>query len=565
MFKKVLAVAFASAFFVGTAWAENPNKNKKEAAFGSENCFIGGGMCKLSRGKNPPNTPNYEKTGCFGDYCFWREKPKWKLNQEERERRKKEQPFEIVDLNEYGGGGSQGKNKNKSNDSNHQKTTNKPKQDKPSRGSDLGSSINGALEGLNGLLKPKPGSSSGSGSAGGGSSGGGSGSAGGGSSGGGSGSDGGGSSGGGSGSAGGGSSGGGSGSAGGGSSGGSSGSAGGGSSGGGGGSAGGAEKSKGYWYAYYHVNQPHFGDTPESACSGPVPGFDGATFRFDPPRSCLGVKGNNVWLWSVNYLAPEQIAHESQCNKGYREITKKSGGTFSVVCTVKPKNSDLGSASVGSLGSDSSKSDSGSSSPSSAGGSSSASSGGRASGAGGKSEPANSDAGTADGGKSDGGKSDGGKSDGGKSDGGKSDGGKSDGGKSDGGKSDGGKSDGGNSDGGKSGNGQGDSKGDGEGEDSGGNCKYIPDWLCTADADPNNLDFSGITEGIKEVEAGSAYEYDSRFSESGKCPEPASVSLSGFEIQISYDFVCQFMEKIRFVVLAAFAMISVFIVLKAID
>ena len=541
MFKKVLAVAFASAFFVGTAWAENPNKNKKEAAFGSENCFIGGGMCKLSRGKNPPNTPNYEKTGCFGDYCFWREKPKWKLNQEERERRRKEQPFEIVDLNEYGGGGSQGKNKNKSNDSNHQKTTNKPKQDKPSRGSDLGSSINGALEGLNGLLKPKPGSSSGSGSAGGGSSGGGSGS------------DGGGSSGGGSGSAGGGSSGGGSGSA------------GGGSSGGGGGSAGGAEKSKGYWYAYYHVNQPHFGDTPESACSGPVPGFDGATFRFDPPRSCLGVKGNNVWLWSVNYLAPEQIAHESQCNKGYREITKKSGGTFSVVCTVKPKNSDLGSASVGSLGSDSSKSDSGSSSPSSAGGSSSASSGGRASGAGGKSEPANSDAGTADGGKSDGGKSDGGKSDGGKSDGGKSDGGKSDGGKSDGGKSDGGKSDGGNSDGGKSGNGQGDSKGDGEGEDSGGNCKYIPDWLCTADADPNNLDFSGITEGIKEVEAGSAYEYDSRFSESGKCPEPASVSLSGFEIQISYDFVCQFMEKIRFVVLAAFAMISVFIVLKAID
>lgn len=93
MFKKVLAVAFASAFFVGSASAENPNKNKKEAAFGSESCFIGGGMCKLSRGKNPPNTPNYEKTGCFGDYCFWREKPKWKLNQEERERRKKEQPF----------------------------------------------------------------------------------------------------------------------------------------------------------------------------------------------------------------------------------------------------------------------------------------------------------------------------------------------------------------------------------------------------------------------------------------------------------------------------------------
>ena len=252
--------------------------------------------------------------------------------------------------------------------------------------------------------------------------------------------------------------------------------------------------------------------------------------------------------------------NSSQC-KSTRYVKQDTGkGSFSVLCTAKHGNTDFGGASVGSLGGgDSSKSDSGSSSPSSAGGSSSASSGGRGGGAGGKSEPANSDTGTADGGKSDGGKSDGGKSDGAKSDGAKSEGGKSDGGKSDGGKSDGGKSDGGNSDG----NGQG--KGDGEGEESGGNCKYIPDWLCTADADPNSLDFSGITEGIKEVEAGSAYEYDSRFSESGKCPEPASVSLSGFEIKISYDFVCQFMEKIRFVVLAAFAMISVFIVLKAID
>ena len=67
------------------------------------------------------------------------------------------------------------------------------------------------------------------------------------------------------------------------------------------------------------------------------------------------------------------------------------------------------------------------------------------------------------------------------------------------------------------------------------------------------------------MEAGSAYEYDSRFSESGKCPEPASVSLSGFELKISYDFICQLMEKIRFLVIAAFGMISVFIVLKAID
>ena len=499
MFKKVLAVAFASAFFVGSASAENPNKNKKEAAFGSESCFIGGGMCKLSRGKNPPNVPNYEKTGCFGDYCFWREKPKWKLNQEERERRKKEQPFEIVDLNEYGGGGSQGKNKNKSNDSNHQKPTNKPKQDKPSGGNvgNLGASLNGAIEGLNGLLKPKPDSSSGSGSAGGGSSGGGSGSA------------------------------------------------GGGSSGGGSGSAGGNQgrKTSGYIFEYVIDGRSQSNINPYSikTIQGYTDNYCNQTFNSISADSVKKIAGVSVpsehmgsvmtYSLSCSYVSGGQkdivdyTDNSSQC-KSTRYVKQDTGkGSFSVLCTAKHGNTDFGGASVGSLGGgDSSKSDSGSSSPSSAGGSSSASSGGRGGGAGGKSEPANSDTGTADGGKSDGGKSDGGNSDG---------------------------------------NGQG--KGDGEGEESGGNCKYIPDWLCTADADPNSLDFSGITEGIKEVEAGSAYEYDSRFSESGKCPEPASVSLSGFEIKISYDFVCQFMEKIRFVVLAAFAMISVFIVLKAID
>ena len=109
-----------------------------------------------------------------------------------------------------------------------------------------------------------------------------------------------------------------------------------------------------------------------------MPGFDGASFKFDPPRSCLGVKDNNVWLWSVNHISSEEIAHESQCNKGYREITKKSGGTFSVLCTEKAKDTNFGGASVGSLGGNSSTSsnNSASSSSSSSGAGSSGSSGG---------------------------------------------------------------------------------------------------------------------------------------------------------------------------------------------
>ena len=110
-----------------------------------------------------------------------------------------------------------------------------------------------------------------------------------------------------------------------------------------------------------------------------MPGFDGASFKFSPPSSCLGVMGKNVWLWGLSYVHPKDIAHESECSKGYREITKKSGGTFSVLCTEKAKDTNFGGASVGSLGGNSPESSNKSSSSASSG---SGAGGGRSSGGG---------------------------------------------------------------------------------------------------------------------------------------------------------------------------------------
>lgn len=54
---------------------------------------------------------------------------------------------------------------------------------------------------------------------------------------------------------------------------------------------------------------PSYGSTPAEACSGPVPGMPGATYKFDPPYGCLGVMGNNVWLWGLNYV--EKLDNQS--------------------------------------------------------------------------------------------------------------------------------------------------------------------------------------------------------------------------------------------------------------
>ena len=199
--------------------------------------------------------------------------------------------------------------------------------------------------------------------------GGGGGSNGGGSSGGGGGSNGGGSSGGGGGSNGGGSSGGGGGSSGGG--GGSSG-GGGGSSGGGGASGAGAlpsakdrEPNVAYWHAFSLGGHSNYGDTPESACSGR--GYDGSSFFYEN-RSCYGGRDKAQWSWGLERIYKNDIKSESGCNKGYRQITRYSGGTFSVLCTEKAKDTNFGGASVGSLGGNSSTSSNNSASSSSSSG-----------------------------------------------------------------------------------------------------------------------------------------------------------------------------------------------------
>ena len=62
---------------------------------------------------------------------------------------------------------------------------------------------------------------------------------------------------------------------------------------------------------------PSYGSTPQEACSGPVPGMPGASYKFSPPLSCLGVMGNNVWLWGLDYVSKldNQSYQQSVINK----------------------------------------------------------------------------------------------------------------------------------------------------------------------------------------------------------------------------------------------------------
>ena len=162
--------------------------------------------------------------------------------------------------------------------------------------------------------------------------------------------------------------------------GGSSGGGGGGSSGGGGGSSGGGGGSSGggalpsakdknsniaYWHAYSLGGHSNYGDSPESACSGR--GYDGSSFFYEN-GSCYGGDTKAKWSWGLEPIYKHQIKSESSCHKGYRQITKNSGGTFSVLCTTKAKDTSFGGSSVGSLGGNSSTSNNSTSSSSSGSG-----------------------------------------------------------------------------------------------------------------------------------------------------------------------------------------------------
>ena len=120
-----------------------------------------------------------------------------------------------------------------------------------------------------------------------------------------------------------------------------------------------------YWHAYSLGGHSNYGDSPESACSGR--GYDGSSFFYEN-GSCYGGDTKAKWSWGLEPIYKHQIKSESSCHKGYRQITKNSGGTFSVLCTTKAKDTNFGGSSVGSLGGNSSTSNNSTSSSSSGSG-----------------------------------------------------------------------------------------------------------------------------------------------------------------------------------------------------
>ena len=386
----------------------------------------------------------------------------------------------------------------------------------------------------------------GNGGGGGGSNGGGSSGGGGGSSGGGGGSSGGGggSSGGGSGSAGGGgSSGGGGGSSGG----------GGGSSGGGGASGAGAlpsakdrEPHVAYWHAFSLGGHSNYGDTPESACSGR--GYDGSSFFYEN-GSCYGGRDKAQWSWGLERIYKNDIKSESGCNKGYRQITRYSGGTFSVLCTEKAKDTNFGGASVGSLGGNSSTSSNNSASSSSSG--LDAGGGGTSGGGGGSSSNKGNGAGATAGGN---GANDGGRA---PSAGGGTAQNSSD---SNSNKTDSSNSGQGNSKmGGSDGNSGGNADGNGDGQGSG---QYgIPDV-------PDVPDGGGEPDwgGIKSDGNFGTFSPSSTFATGGQCPQDILLDFGQFgRHSFSWMPICEAAQRLRYVFITLAYFMAAMMVYKTVN
>ena len=135
-----------------------------------------------------------------------------------------------------------------------------------------------------------------------------------------------------------------------------------------------------YWTAFSSGGHINYGDSPESACSGTA----SKTLRFYYKNgNCYGGKDGPEHRWSLEPVYKYEIKSKSDCSKGYRQITKKSGGTFSVLCTEKPKDTNFAGASVGSLGGNSSTESSNSSASSASSSSGLGAGGGGSSGGGG--------------------------------------------------------------------------------------------------------------------------------------------------------------------------------------
>ena len=104
-----------------------------------------------------------------------------------------------------------------------------------------------------------------------------------------------------------------------------------------------------------------------------------------------------------------------------------------------------------------------------------------------------------------------------------------------------------------------DKKDDKKEESKGLLCDFFPDILaCDKMGKPEEGMFDDIN--IPRVTDENTWNSDNFLPPNGVCPQPKSFSIWGKPVQISYEPLCVFMEKVRFAVLLGFIIMSAFIV-----
>ena len=104
-----------------------------------------------------------------------------------------------------------------------------------------------------------------------------------------------------------------------------------------------------------------------------------------------------------------------------------------------------------------------------------------------------------------------------------------------------------------------DKKDDKKEESKGLLCDFFPDILaCDKMGKPEEGMFDDIK--IPQVTDENTWDSDNFLPPNGVCPQPKSFNIWGRPVQISYEPLCVFMEKVRFAVLLGFLIMSAFIV-----
>lgn len=104
-----------------------------------------------------------------------------------------------------------------------------------------------------------------------------------------------------------------------------------------------------------------------------------------------------------------------------------------------------------------------------------------------------------------------------------------------------------------------DKKDDKKEESKGLLCDFFPDILaCDKMGKPEEGMFDDIK--IPQVTDEKTWDSDNFLPPNGVCPQPKSFNIWGRPVQISYEPLCVFMEKVRFAVLLGFIIMSAFIV-----